>query len=107
MSEWFTSASLFSYSAALAGGLWGITLQTDFPTLKLRQKTWRFILAVLASVFTGPYVLHTFFQNAHPSASAFWMFVISAVALAVGPILLGRVVKWAKGVKIILPKDEA
>ena len=101
----FSLPNLFAYCAALAGGLWGITLQPGFATRTFRSKLWRFVLAVLAAIFTGPYILHRFFPKDHPSVSAFWMFVISTVALAVVPELVKRAVAYSKRVEFRLRDD--
>lgn len=85
MIEWFTPANWYAFSAALAGGLWGVTMQADFGKLTFRAKTWRFFLSVIAAVFTGPFILHRFLGTAHPSAAAFVMFCVSTLALALIP----------------------
>lgn len=104
-SEWL--AHLTTISAPLAGAVWGVALSPDFGALNLRAKLWRWFLAVLGGIFAGPYIQHQFFNNAHPSASTFWLFAISAVSLAVGPILLKGVISQAKRININLtPKDD-
>jgi hypothetical protein len=98
--EWSLTGELFSYSAALAGALWGVSLQADFATITMKTKAWRFLLAFIAAIFTGPFVLHRFLQDAHPSAAAFALFMVSMLSLAIGPIIVKRVTQWAKQVKI-------
>lgn len=100
MIEWFTPANWYAFSAALAGGLWGVTMQHDFASLTMRAKTWRFFLSVIAAIFTGPYILHRFLGQAHPSASAFVMFCASTLALATIPLLAKKFMEWLTGVRI-------
>jgi|GEM_PF-5008599 len=103
--EWL--AHLTTISAPLAGAVWGVSLAPEFASLSLASKLWRWFLAVLAGIFAGPYVQHRFFADAHPSASTFWLFAISAISLAVGPILLKGVITQAKRININLsPKDD-
>lgn len=103
--EWL--AHLTTISAPLAGAVWGVSLAPDFSRLGLKSKLWRWFLAVLGGIFAGPYIQHQFFQEAHPSASTFWLFAISAVSLAVGPILVSRVMEYASRININLtPKDD-
>lgn len=104
--EWLDT--LTTISAPLAGGIWGVALDPKFATLTLAAKVWRWFLAVLAGAFAGPYILHRFFSDAHPSAASFWLFVISAASLAIGPILLSRVMSYVKRVELSpIKKDEA
>ena len=100
------AANWFAFSAALAGATWGVSLQPDFATITLKTKAWRFFLAVMAAVFTGPFILHQFFEKAHPSAAAFCLFLVSMVSLAVGPIVVRRVTGWAKQVRITIGSDK-
>lgn len=100
MIEWSLTGEFFSYSAALAGALWGVSMQPDFATITMRAKAWRFMLAVVAAIFTGPFVLHSFLKDAHPSGAAFALFMVSMLSLAIGPIIVKRVTQWAKQVKI-------
>ena len=104
--EWLPH--LTTISAPLAGAVWGVALSPDFGRLTLKAKAWRWFLAVMAGAFVGPYVLHRYFSESHPSAASFWLFIISAVSLAAGPILLARVMDYLKRVNVSpLPaKDE-
>jgi len=106
VTEWIST--LTAISAPLAGAAFGIALQPDFAKISIKAKIWRWFLSASAAVFLGPYIMHRFFgEDDHPSAVSFWMFTISALALSVGPILIGRVMSYAKRVNInLLPKDD-
>jgi hypothetical protein len=105
-SEWLDT--LTTISAPLAGAVWGVALSPDFGKLSIKAKAWRWFLAVLFGTFFGPYILHRFFAESHPSAASFWLFASSAASLAVGPILLSRVMDIVKRFNLSpAPKDEA
>lgn len=100
MGDMFVNSEWFAYSAALGGALWGVTMQPDFKVISLGTKAWRFFLSVIAAIFTGPFLLHMWLQDAHPSAAGFCLFIVSMVSLAVGPVLIQRVTTWAKQVRV-------
>lgn len=102
--EWLEH--LTTISAPLAGAVWGVALSPDFGKLTLKAKAWRWFLAVLAGAFFGPYILHRFFSESHPSAASFWLFVSSAASLAIGPILLSRVMDYAKRINLSPPQKD-
>ena len=103
--EWLDT--LTTISAPLAGAIWGVALSPDFGKLDIKAKAWRWFLAVLFGIFFGPYILHRFFAESHPSAASFWLFVSSAASLAIGPILLSRVMDYAKRINLSpASKDE-
>jgi hypothetical protein len=100
-SEWF------AFSAAIAGALWGVSLQADFSTLSMRSKTWRCFLAIIAAIFLGPGLLHTFFKGATGPVATAIMFVTATGALTVVPILFRRVQLLAKTGRLWgLPEDK-
>lgn len=96
----------YSYSAAVAGALWGVSLQPDFGRISLKTKAWRCLLAILLAFFIGPGLLHTYFKDASMQASTAVMFGLSMAALTVVPIVLRRVQLLAKTGKLWgLPED--
>jgi len=97
--------TLLAVSAPFAGGLSGVALQPDFAHLSLRAKAWRVFISVLVTLFVGPYVVDRFFPDAPPSESTFWSFLIAGLAFAVGPVIIKRVVAYAKRVNINLRED--
>lgn len=107
MNELIVNSEWYSYSAAVAGALWGVSLQPDFGKITLKTKAWRCLLAILLAFFIGPGLLHTYFTNAPMQVATAIMFGISMAALTVVPIVLRRVQLLAKTGKLWgLPEDK-
>lgn len=101
------AAEWWAWCAAFGGALWGVTLQTDFGTISLRTKVWRSLLAVVAAIFIGPGLIHSYFKDADPRVSTIIMFAISLGSLTVLPIVLRRVQLLAKTGRLWgLPEDK-
>jgi len=106
VNDTFLNTEWYSYSAAVAGALWGVSLQPDFGRITLRTKAWRCLLAILLAFFIGPGLLHTYFKGASTQVSTAIMFGLSMAALTVVPIVLRRVQLLAKTGKLWgLPED--
>ena len=104
--ELFSVQTLLLVSAPFAGGLCGVAFAPDFASLTWKAKTWRVFISVLITLFVAPFTVERFFPDAPPSESTFWSFAISALAFAVGPVIIKRVVTYAKRVNVNL-RDEA
>lgn len=106
MNDFLNPENWYAFSASLGGALWGVTLQPDFKEIDLRTKAWRFALAVVAAVFLGPALLHTYFQNAAPQVATAIMFSVALAALTVVPVVLRRIGLFAKTGKLWnIPED--
>lgn len=107
MNDFLANSEWFSFSAAIGGALWGVSLQPDFARAKMRSKAWRCFLAIIAAVFLGPGLLHTFFRGASTPVATAIMFATAAGALSVVPILGRRVQILAKTGRLWgLPEDK-
>lgn len=107
MNEALVNSEWYSYSAAVAGALWGVSLQSDFGRITLKAKAWRCLLAILLAFFIGPGLLHSYFKGASMQVSTAIMFGLSMAALTVVPIVLRRVQLLAKTGKLWgLPEDK-
>lgn len=107
MNDVLLNSEWYAWSAAVAGALWGVSLQPDFGKINLKTKAWRCLLAILLAFFIGPGLMHTYFSGAPTQVSTAIMFGISMAALTVVPIVLRRVQLLAKTGKLWgLPEDK-
>lgn len=107
MNDWLVNSEWYAWSAAVAGALWGVSLQPDFGTIGIKTKAWRCLLAVLLALFVGPGLLHVWFDNASTPVTTAITFAISCGALTVVPIVMRRVQLLAKTGKLWgLPEDK-
>lgn len=107
MHDLFANTSWYAYSAAFGGALWGVSLQSDFASISLKTKAWRFLLAVVLAFCIGPGLLHAYFRDASTPVATAIIFAISLGSLTVVPIVMRRVQLLAKTGKLWgLPEDK-